>query len=651
APDRWFSNPFLDAVRGGAVGCSSLTSWRVRGAGWFCLWALDLVEVRGGRAYGETVLLTWLLGVSRGDTWLFLPDLVELRDVGACVVRLWSHVVAPVFRELPCLGRCVPRVYFRIVLLWPDLGCGSSDSWVVAHPSGVPGRGPGGRVVTMVASFPTGSECELQKSVAVVAGCTCCEHGCGFARAAVGFVVGLCVLVGVSRRLREPTCGVAFTVVNSGEVLSEFFSVGSGGGLFWACFCRLLCYLKVEVSVVWLVAVALPSRLRCITWLLYVLGRLPRTVGCCPGENDALVVPVEVLPEPVVLLPLSVVFSLLAVCLGCVLVMVAFLSVFEFSRLRWWDFVCPHGREVGFVSHALWTLPDGSLVSAMGVWLVVLLWKCQSRLVVSPCMWKRLMLCLEVLVAIWCVALSACVSPFRLAMSRSPIGGTPGFGRGLCPGFSPSLGSECVLLCLVRAVPVELLTSACVLSAIVVLSVSRRMFDLALPCGRIVVVTTEKSCVAIKLAVVTVIQVTTGGCVGHVLVAVWAAVAVSVCSVWGTPGCSIPAVGLPANVATTKHVATSEKVSPRSDATLSRWHAGMCPRAGLPLGPSSGNAAGCLSAFSDRRRAVVSVLSGDVLVSRAMPCVPALADDPSEGFQKGCCACLCLLGLSWLQAS
>ncbi|MQL88560.1 hypothetical protein Taro_021119 [Colocasia esculenta] len=26
----------------------------------------------------------------------------------------------------------------------------------------------------------------------------------------------------------------------------------------------------------------------------------------------------------------------------------------------------------------------------MGVWLVVLLWKCQSRLVVSPCMWKRL---------------------------------------------------------------------------------------------------------------------------------------------------------------------------------------------------------------------------------------------------------------------
>ncbi|MQM06801.1 hypothetical protein Taro_039633 [Colocasia esculenta] len=40
--------------------------------------------------------------------------------------------------------------------------------------------------------------------------------------------------------------------------------------------------------------------------------------------------------------------------------------------------------------------------------------------------------------------------------------------------------------------------------------------------------------------------------------------------VWGTPGCSIPVVGLPADVTIAEHVATSEKVSPRSDATLSR---------------------------------------------------------------------------------
>ncbi|MQM21715.1 hypothetical protein Taro_054758 [Colocasia esculenta] len=50
-------------------------------------------------------VLTWFLGVSWGDTWLFFPNLMEVRDVGACVVKLWSHVVAPVFRELRCLGR------------------------------------------------------------------------------------------------------------------------------------------------------------------------------------------------------------------------------------------------------------------------------------------------------------------------------------------------------------------------------------------------------------------------------------------------------------------------------------------------------------------------------------------------------------------
>ncbi|MQM14412.1 hypothetical protein Taro_047341 [Colocasia esculenta] len=120
-------------------------------------------------------VLTWLLGVSRGDTWLFLPDLVEVRDVGACVVRLWSHVVAPVFRELPCLGRFASAL-LEFLLLW------------------------------LVASFPAGSEC-----VAAAAGGAFCERGCCFTRAAVGFVLGLRIHVGVWRRLREPTCGVAFT--------------------------------------------------------------------------------------------------------------------------------------------------------------------------------------------------------------------------------------------------------------------------------------------------------------------------------------------------------------------------------------------------------------------------------------------------------
>ncbi|MQM04874.1 hypothetical protein Taro_037678 [Colocasia esculenta] len=40
-----FCNPFLGAVDGDTRVCSSLTLWSAQGAGWFCLWALDLVEV------------------------------------------------------------------------------------------------------------------------------------------------------------------------------------------------------------------------------------------------------------------------------------------------------------------------------------------------------------------------------------------------------------------------------------------------------------------------------------------------------------------------------------------------------------------------------------------------------------------------------
>ncbi|MQM14261.1 hypothetical protein Taro_047192, partial [Colocasia esculenta] len=54
APDRWFSNPFLGVVCGGTGVCSSLTSWRVQGPGWFFLWALDLVEVEVAVPGGET---------------------------------------------------------------------------------------------------------------------------------------------------------------------------------------------------------------------------------------------------------------------------------------------------------------------------------------------------------------------------------------------------------------------------------------------------------------------------------------------------------------------------------------------------------------------------------------------------------------------
>ncbi|MQL89244.1 hypothetical protein Taro_021819, partial [Colocasia esculenta] len=172
---------------------------------------------------------------------------------------------------------------------WKKLGaclrCGGCDHRIPDCPMlkdqpcgavtfGVPGGGPGGECLLLLLGAHAASV------VAV------------FARAAVGFVLSLRIRVGVSRRLREPTCGVAFTgagllpvdpvevgiharakqmllcrvallvercdtclwlllalcwlVVNSGEVLPELFSIGSGGGLLWACFCRLLCYLKVE---------------------------------------------------------------------------------------------------------------------------------------------------------------------------------------------------------------------------------------------------------------------------------------------------------------------------------------------------------------------------------------------------------------------
>ncbi|MQL79587.1 hypothetical protein Taro_012032, partial [Colocasia esculenta] len=103
--------------------CSSLTSW-------------------------HTVLLTWLLSVY---TWLFLPNLVEVRNVGGCVVRLWSHVVAPVFCELLCLGGCVPRVASALCLT-PQSSFASAFVGVLAALAGrdslsqefvVDGRGGG----------------------------------------------------------------------------------------------------------------------------------------------------------------------------------------------------------------------------------------------------------------------------------------------------------------------------------------------------------------------------------------------------------------------------------------------------------------------------------------------------------------------------
>ncbi|MQL82644.1 hypothetical protein Taro_015121 [Colocasia esculenta] len=187
-----------------------------------------------------------------------------------------------------------------------------------------------------------GSEC-----VAATTGGACCERGCCFARAEVGFVLGLRIHVGVSRRLREPTCGVAFTraglwsaepeegvlallVVPFCEVLPEFFSVDSGGELFVVVLVRvplplglLLCSLKssvvlppwFEASVVWLVAIVLPSRLRtvlaCFCQLLCYLRVEVVFLFVC--AFSAMLVGLRVSPWSGVLLRLRYVAVVLAV--------------------------------------------------------------------------------------------------------------------------------------------------------------------------------------------------------------------------------------------------------------------------------------------------------------------------------------------------
>ncbi|MQM11161.1 hypothetical protein Taro_044065, partial [Colocasia esculenta] len=697
-------------------------------------------EVQGGSAYGTPTL------------WRY--EVVVPVDVGACAVRLWSHMVAPVFRELRCLGGCVPRICFHVVLLWPDPDCGSWCYSSCFRMSSFASALLEFLLLWLVRdwwlAFQQGPSVLL-----LLLGARAANMVAIFSRAAVGFIVSLRVRVGVSRRLREPACGVAFTgaglwsvepvegvlallaapfslgFVNSGEVLPEFFSVGSGGGLRHAA----------------------------IVWLLHSGGF---------STNDALVVLVEcsgdVFPERLLALWVEVLPKLpfflgfvgqavvpLAVCLAVVL-----------ARI---------GRLASF-SRTLRALLDGGLVVVTygAVSCCAASSQCVSPLVPQ--------LCLEALVAVWCVALSAyggrssasCCALLRanmvVALLKLPVlrmfcmcGSlvkSPFRVRGRCGLFYPfwlavscgwlwqhpvlmlewfvfvlsgdlvhcialwlALGacvstvccavfliisivcsfvallvvrqalvvacvrflwlhSRCVSLSdheddlvfvsswdLYLAVGDRLSTSACVLCAIVVCSMSCRMSGLALllwrGCGvdhREVVVpivtvnpVATTRCVAFLSRLVNrsrrwyrdapprrvfgrskakALASSPFPCFGFLLSllhseegkfslpspAAWCVVAelrwLVQCvewrhgrggggfvfvkalvwgldlrfNVWETPGWSIPAVGLPADVATTECVVTSEKAS---------------PRARLPIGPSGGNAAGCLPGLSDRR--------------------------------------------------
>ncbi|MQL68253.1 hypothetical protein Taro_000551 [Colocasia esculenta] len=574
------------------------------------------------------------------DTWLFLPDLVEVRDVGVCVVRLWSHVVAPVFCVFLCLGGCVPRVasalcltplvlresclarpWLRVVAFLSSCSLAGVHCWTVvvaAYSPCVASSVSCERECSLyrefsmaflqvleVASFPTRSEC-----VAVVAGCTCFERGFWFARAAFGFVVCLRISVGVSRRLREPACGVAFTgaglwsmepvegvltllavplllgcvllavclalracaplgtvlcsvdVVAQAKqmlcVLSEFFSVGSGGGLRYAAIVLVVAF-----------------------WWVFPEHRLGGSVG-----ERLLALWVEVLPK-------------LPCCLSVRL---------HVSQLRWWDFVGPRSREVCFISRTLRALPDGSLEEAYCV--------------PSSSAFRGLLGVVVLPHGIWCRVThrgdlcgkgpSPC-AVLRLSWSLPSCALFP------C-GTIAVLGV--FLVGLVCAAPMELSTSACVLYIVVVHPVSCRMSGLALPLwqGQ----GGDHREVVTEVPVATVIHVATAFGVAflsrpdngsRLLFAFWSSDACHsgrcgrlTCRVvaapregafwsrpllsllrrlelvterWrlvqsesgtlvGTPRCSISTVGLPADVATTERVATSEKASPRSDANLSQ---------------------------------------------------------------------------------
>ncbi|MQM18743.1 hypothetical protein Taro_051738, partial [Colocasia esculenta] len=400
---------------------------------------------------------------------------------------------------------------------------------------GVPGGGPGGRVVTVVselrgptrfvAFFPAGFECELQESVVVVL-------------VEVRFPQNRVVLVS-----------------------------GCYGVALW-----------VEVSVVWLVAVVLPSRLRCIAWLLCVLVQFSRTVGCCPGEvrsqdcsglgstgccatsglryaavvlvvafwwvfperclggssGERLLVPrVEVLPK------------LLCVCFGrhCSLSM-------EMScRHYQWDFVCPQGREVGFVSRALWALPDGS---CSGWWCFHMAFGAMSRTVATfvakdsvPCVRVRRHR------VFFCSPIGAVSFPMRLADVLIVV----------CPGRTTRMiwvrSSGVDGHCLAR-----LGFSTCVFSAWFWVTIKKLSFGLT-----VVVVSSwdlylvvGDKCFLIGSVRAAPVELSTSD---YVLCAGWWAL----CELSGV---CIPAICLPADVTTAEWVATSEEASPQSDATLSQ---------------------------------------------------------------------------------
>ncbi|MQL72181.1 hypothetical protein Taro_004502, partial [Colocasia esculenta] len=226
APNCWLCNPFLGAILGGTGVCSSLTSWRVQGLGWFCLGALNLVEVRAegyfrmffdsagsaGVVSGPTLVVCHGVTLFRCFVVLYSRDSLSQEFVAGW---LWWQFVAPcIASSVSCererLFRSELRVAFLQVLgLFEFISyltglnsnpSGSSDPWVAARPSG----SLAGVWEVGCLAFQQGLSVSCRRVLLLLLGARAASVVAVFAQAAVGFVLGLRIRVGVSRRLREP---------------------------------------------------------------------------------------------------------------------------------------------------------------------------------------------------------------------------------------------------------------------------------------------------------------------------------------------------------------------------------------------------------------------------------------------------------------
>ncbi|MQM15264.1 hypothetical protein Taro_048206 [Colocasia esculenta] len=243
-------------------------------ARWFFLWALDLVEVRGSRSGGET-------SVSRGCSVSLVvtpgcPFLTSWRSrmlrvcaegcfrivfdsVGSTgVVSGPTLVVGRGITMFRCFVSSLLPLSLEFLLLWLVRNWLSLLSLV--HEANPP----------TLFSFPAEFKCELQESVAAIAGCACYKRGCWFAHAAVEFVVSLRIRGCVLRVGRRCPCLVGCPLVVGVSTVLVVCLASRACALLCAVLCSVGVFARAKKMLVCRVA---PLVERCYTclWLLSAL--------------------------------------------------------------------------------------------------------------------------------------------------------------------------------------------------------------------------------------------------------------------------------------------------------------------------------------------------------------------------------------------